>query len=204
MVPESSPTDFRNAELDAEFLTTPYSVLTNWHVITGAPSCGKTTVINLLAEREFQTAPEGARLYMESELSSGRSLEDIRRNAVLTEKGIAMMQLEIERGLLAEDFIFLDRAIPDCLAWYRALGMNPNELLRECFHFRYASVFILDPLPFHQNGLRYQDTTLQGFTHAWHIRDYHALGYTITRVPVMPPEERIDVILSTLSENGLI
>lgn len=204
MVIESSPLDFRNTELDADLLATPFKEYTNWHVITGAPSCGKTTVINLLAERKYQTAPEGARLYMEREIARGRSLEEVHSNKIVTERGIAMAQLEVERGLQAKECIFLDRGIPDCLAWYRALGLNPNELLRECFHHRYASVFILDPLPLHQDGLRYKDTALQGFTDEWHVRDYRALGYSITRVSVMPPEGRIDFILSELTERGLM
>jgi predicted ATPase len=200
----SSQLDFRNVELDADLLTTPYGVHTNWHVITGAPSCGKTTLINLLADKGFQIAPEAARLYLEREMARGRSLEEIRSKAVNTERGIADMQLEIERGLYANDCIFLDRAIPDCLAWYRFFGMDPNELLRECFHNRYASVFILDQLPLQQNGLRYKDATLQVHNDKWHTRDYTALGYNVTRVPVMPPEERLAFVLRVLTEQGLI
>lgn len=199
-----SATDCRNIELDADLLRTPYRVHTNWHVITGAPSCGKTTLINLLADRKCQVAPEGARMYMEAEIARGQAPEALRSNAVHMERGIAKKQLEIERGLEANDCIFLDRAIPDCLAWYRFFGLNPNELLPECFYHRYASVFILDPLPLHQNGLRYDDVSLQSFTDAWHMRDYSALGYRTTRVPVLPPGERLAFVIDVLSEQGLM
>jgi predicted ATPase len=114
------------------------------------------------------------------------------------------MQLEIERGLQANECIFLDNAIPNCLAWYRFFGLNPNEFLRECFHYRYASVFLLDRLPLQHNGLRYKDDALQDFTDEWHARDYSALGYSFTRVPVMPPEERLAFVLRELSEQGLM
>jgi predicted ATPase len=57
--------DNGNTELDADILLTPFEVWTNWHVIMGGPSCGKTTLINLLAAKGFRTIPEGARLYME-------------------------------------------------------------------------------------------------------------------------------------------
>lgn len=203
-MPGNSQPGFSDAALDPDLLATPYRIQTNWHVITGAPSCGKTTLINLLADRGFKTAPEGARLYLERELADGRSLEQIRSNHTVTEGGIAKMQLEIERGLRPEERIFLDRAIPDSLAWYRVFGLNPNDLLPECFHHRYASIFLLDPLPLQQNGLRYKDTALQGFTDAWHARDYSALGYSITRVPVLSPQERLAFILSELSSQGLI
>ena len=41
---------FRATKLDAELLSTPFGVQTNWHVIAGAQSCGKTTLIDQLAD----------------------------------------------------------------------------------------------------------------------------------------------------------
>ena len=203
-MPNTSQPDFRTIELDTDLLETPFMVQTNWHVITGAPSCGKTTLINLLADKGFKTAPEGARLYLEREIARGRTIEEIRSNEVTLQCGIKDMQLEIERGLEANDFIFLDRAVPDCLAWYRVFGLNPNEFLPECFHYRYASVFVLDRLPLQLDGLRYKDGALQDFTDEWHTRDYRALGYSIVRVPVLPPEKRLAFVLEALSEQGLM
>ncbi len=199
-MPDSSQPDFRNTELDADLLARHYRVQTNWHVITGAPSCGKTTLINLLVEKGFQTAPEGARMYLEKEIARGRTVQEIRSNQVALQCSIKDTQLEIERGLSANDLIFLDRAIPDCLAWYRVFGLNPNEFVKECFHHRYASVFMLDRLPLQLDGLRYKDDKLQDFTEDWHTRDYNALGYRIVRVPILPPEERLGFILDRLSE----
>src|SRR5512137_338774 len=131
-MPGSPQPDFRTVELDADFLKIPFRIQTNWRVITGAPSCGKTTLINLLAAKGFQTAPEGARLYLEREIARGQTIEEIRSNED-SQRSMKDMQLEIERGLQVNDCIFLDRAIPDYLAWYRVFGLNPNEFLRECF-----------------------------------------------------------------------
>ena len=200
----NSQPDFKTTELDTDLLATPFRVQTNWHVITGGPSCGKTTLIKLLADKGFQTAPEGARLYLEREIVRGRTIEEMRTNEVALQRGIKDMHLEVERGLQTNDCIFLDRAVPDCLAWYRVFGLNPNEFLRECFHYRYASVFMLDRLPLQLNGLRYKDNVLQDFTEEWHTHDYSALGYSIVRVPVLPPEERLSFVLDVLSEQGLI
>jgi predicted ATPase len=109
------------------------------------------------------------------------------------------MQLEIERGLRADDLLFLDRAIPDTLAWFRFFGLDPNELLPDCFRHRYASVFMLDQLPLILNGLRFDDDALASFTQEWHIRDYSALEYRIVHVPVLPPEKRLAFVLEHLS-----
>jgi predicted ATPase len=196
--------EFRTTELDQDLLSTPCGIQTNWHVITGATSCGKTTLINLLAEKGYQTVPEGARLYLEREIASGRTIDEIRANMAGLQRGIVDTRLEIERGLRAIDFAFLDRAIPDSFAWYRVFGMNPNEILRECLRHRYASVFILDQLPLQLSGLRFKGDTQTTFLDEWHTRDYSALGYSIVRVPVLPPEERLVFVLERLSERGLV
>jgi len=203
-MPDESHFDFRATELDADLLATPFRVQTNWHVITGPPSCGKTTIINLLSDKGFRTTPEGARQYLEREVAKGQTLDEIRSDEIVLQRGIKEMQLEIEHGLQSDELIFLDRAIPDSLAWYRVFGLNPNEFLLECFHYRYASILMLDPLSVKLDGFRYKDDLLQSFTGDWHTRDYRALGYRIMRVPVLPPEERLAFILQVLSEQGFL
>jgi len=77
-------------------------------------------------------------------------------------------------------------------------------MLLECFHYRYASVFILDPLPFQENGVRDYDSAVVGYLDEWLTRDYSALGYRVVRVPVLAPQERLAFVLERLSEQGLI
>jgi predicted ATPase len=161
-------------------------------------------LINLLADKGFKTVPEGARQYMEREVAGGRSIDDVHGNVTALQRGIRNMQIEIECGLQANDFTFLDRAVPDCFAWHRLFGLNPNEFLLECFRHRYASIFILDPLPLHLDGLRFKDDAYASFLDEWHTRDYSALGYSVVRVPVLPPEERVSFVLERLSEQGFI
>jgi predicted ATPase len=201
---DGSQHDFRATELDRDLLSTPFRVQTNWHVIAGAQSCGKTTLIDQLADQGFQTVPEGARLYLESEIARGRTIDEVREHVATLQQGIVDMHLSIEGELRATDVAFLDRAVPDCLAWWRVYGLNPNEILTECFRHRYASVFVLDRLPIQQDGLRPEDEALAAFLDEWMARDYGALGYRVVRVPVLSPEERIAFVLERLSEQGLI
>ena len=196
--------DFGATALDRDLLSTPFRIQTNWHVITGAQSCGKTTLTDQLADQGFQTVPEGARLYLEREMVRGRTIDEIRDNMAAQQRGIADMQLSIEGELRATQVLFLDRAVPDCLAWCRVYGLNPNEILAKCFRHRYASVFVLDRLPIQRDGLRLEDEALAAFLDDWIPRDYNALGYRVERVPVLSPEERIASVLERLSEQGLI
>ncbi len=203
-MPDNSQYNFRTTELDPDLLSTPFGIQTNWHVITGAPSCGKTTLINLLADKGFQTIPESARQYMEREITRGRTIDEIHENGADLQSCLVDMQLSVEGELQAIDAVFLDGAVPGSLSWYRVFGLNPNKILQDCFHHRYASVFILDRLPLQQNGLRFEDDDHTGFLDEWIALDYIALGYSVVRVPVLAPEERLAFVLERLSEQGLI
>src|SRR3989338_8046757 len=106
-------------------------VKTNWYVITGGPSSGKTTTVNLLKELGYKTTIEHARHYIDTQKVTGKTVEEIRGNQVAFQHGILDMQIEQERTLLPDDVVFLDRAIPDALAYYRFLGLPEDEKLRE-------------------------------------------------------------------------
>ena len=202
-MPDNSEHDFNTTELDPDLLSTPFRVRTNWHVITGAQSSGKTTLIGQLADEGSQTAPETARQYFEREMDKERTMEEITENMVALERGIETMQLRMERGLRPTDVVFLDRAFPDSLTFLRVTGLNPNEILAQCFHHRYASVFVLDQLPFEQGGLREEVDVSADLLDEWLPRDYCAWGYSVVRVPVLSPQERLTYVLERLSERGL-
>ena len=181
--------------LDPRLLATPYAEETNWRVLTGAPSCGKTTLIDSLAEQGFRTVEEGARRFMEEQVAGGRTLDAIHEHGAALQRRLLDVQRGIEAGLRPADVAFLDGAIPHALAWFRLFGLDPNEVLPYCFRHRYASVFVLDPLPLERDGFRFEDETVVRFLDEWIARDFAALAYSIIRVPVMAPEDRLRYVL---------
>ena len=203
-MPGSSPHNFRTTELDPVLLSTPFKFQTNWHVITGASCSGKTTLIDQLTDRGFQTSPETGRHYFERELAKGKTINEIRQDRATITRHIYDMMVKRELELQAGEVIFLDRAIPDALTFYRIAGLDPNGILPDCFQNRYASVFMLDRFPYQQDGVRGGDDTSAAYFDSWMSRDYSALGYSVVRVPVLPPEERLAFILERLSEGGWI
>jgi predicted ATPase len=195
--------DYSATELDADLLSTPFRVQTNWHVITGTVCSGKTTLIDQLADKGFQTVPEAGRQYLEREMAQGRTIDEIRENPAGLVRILMDVMLRTEHGLRANDILFLDRAFPDALAFCRANGLNPNEILADCFQHRYASVFLLERFPVEQDGVRTEDDTTADLLDEWLARDYGALGYDVVRVPVLSPHERLAFVLEGLAEQGL-
>ncbi|MFN2304639.1 MAG: AAA family ATPase [Anaerolineales bacterium] len=199
-MPDFDSSKFRIKKLNTDQLSTPFKVQTNWHVISGASSSGKTTVINLLNDMGFKTSPEPARLYLEQGVAQGHTIAEQRKDMRALNRAIMAYSLKLELDLPVDEVVFLDRGFPDCLSYCRLVGLDPNEFLPGCFHRRYATVFILDRLPFYHDGVRYEDDAIAEFLHQWTYKDYIALGYNVIRVPVLPPEERVAFILKKFSD----
>jgi predicted ATPase len=172
---------------------------TNWYVITGGPSSGKTTTVDILKSRGYKTTIEHARHYIDTGRVAGKTTEEIRANQTAFQRGVLDMQIEQERALAPDEVVFLDRAIPDALAYYRFLGLSEDERLSQALHeASYKKIFILDPLPLSPDYARTEDEMAQKKIHALLAEVYESLDTQVVRVPILPPEERVDFILTRL------
>ena len=172
---------------------------TNWYVITGGPSSGKTTTVNLLKERGYITTMEHARHYLDTQRLKGKTVEEIRKNQNEFQMGVLKMQMEQESQISPDILVFLDRAIPDTLAYYQFLNLTVDEnllaIMRTVF---YKKIFILDSLPLMKDYARTEDAAAQKKIHALLVTTYKSLGFPIVEVPVLPPDERVNFILKNL------
>jgi predicted ATPase len=109
------------------------------------------------------------------------------------------MQIEQEASLSPDEVVFLDRAIPDALAYYRSLSLPEDEkILKALQKASYKKVFILDILPMVQDYARNEDGAAQKRIHSLIREVYVSLGFPMVRVPILPPEQRVDFILKQL------
>ena len=194
-----SQNKYIDTALDPKLLSMPFKVQTNWHVITGAPCSGKTTLIDQLADKGFKIFPEAARQYFAREFAKGRTIDEIRADPAQFTRQIFDLWIELQRDLHPSEIIFHDRGLPDGFAFYRIAGIDPNEIVPACFQYRYASVFLLERLPYQLDGVRAGDDALAAYYESWTLRDFTTIGYNVVKVPVFPPEERLSFILERLS-----
>ncbi|MEW2011532.1 MULTISPECIES: ATP-binding protein [Microbacterium] len=173
--------------------------MTNWYVITGGPSSGKTTTVNLLRDRGYTTTIEHARHYLDLQRIAGRTVEEVRAKQRQFQRGVLDMQLAEEAALDPDATVFLDRAVPDSLAYYRFLDLEPDPaLLTALEHVDYRKTFILDLLPLAADYARTEDTAAQQRIHELLTQVYEALPLPVVRVPVLSAEERVQFILDRL------
>ena len=172
---------------------------TNWYVITGGPGSGKTTTVNLLKSRGYQTTIEHARHYLDTQRLDGRTVEEIRKPQAEFQLGVLQMQINQEKSLSPDDVVFPDRAIPDALAYYRFLNLPEDKKLLEAMRtVSYKKIFILDCLPLVQDYARTEDEAAQKEIHELLVEVYRSLPFPIVHVPVLLPEERVDFILRNI------
>lgn len=172
---------------------------TEWYVITGGPSSGKTTTVDLLKKRGYKTTIEHARHYIDTKRITGKTTEEIRANRLGFQRGVLDMQIEQEKALSTKDTVFLDRALPDALAYYRFLNLPEDKALEKALdQVTYKKVFILDPLPLQNDYARTEDESAQKQIHELLTEVYESLPFPVVHVPVLSPEERVEFIVRNL------
>ncbi|ESU19082.1 hypothetical protein FCR2A7T_25010 [Flavobacterium cauense R2A-7] len=184
--------------METNIINTPQRK-TNWYVITGGPSSGKTTTVNILKEIGYITTFEHARHYLDTQRLKGRTIEETRKNQREFQLGVLDMQIEQENEIAANVQVFLDRAIPDALAYYRFLNLSVDEKLAKALQMvSYKKIFILDPLPLKNDYARSEDEQAQKKIHELITEVYESLPFPVVHVPVLSAEERVDFILKNL------
>ena len=194
----------RSVALDFQKRPAPFERETNWCVITGAPCSGKTTVLDRLADRDIFCVPEASRTYVDREMDRGRTLVEIRGDETAFQLRLIEFKLAAEQDLDPERVAVFDRGMPDSITYNRVSGLDPNAVLEACFRRRYRLVFLFDRLPLAADGVRVEDENTAAFLDGWLEKDYRALGYDVTRVPVMPVEDRVVFVVEQMQLCGLV
>lgn len=155
-------------------------------MITGGPGAGKTTTLNELRNMGYQVVPEAARMIIE------HGWGDPRRDLAAFQKKVVALQLSLEQ--MVDDAAFCDRGLPDIIAYSRLGSIEPIELPKH----RYAGVFLIDPVPFQNDSVRWESKEQARIIHDEIERAYLELNYKIVKVPVLSPKERAEFIVKKL------
>ena len=175
----------------------------NWHVITGGPSSGKTTIIKALEEKGYRVVHEAARQYIDEQLARGLTIKEMRRDELQFQREVLKRKMELEASLPTNEIIFFDRGIPDSVAYYEMHGFNIYEdekfahVIKKCI---YGKVFLLKMLAFKKDYARVETAATAYKIHRLLKKAYDELSFEVVTVPVGTVEERIDFIFKT---NGL-
>jgi len=167
------------------------------HVLTGGPGIGKTTLIELLAARDFEIVPEAARMVIEEEKAKNSDVLPW-KDLGLFQTRVAELQLELEEKNKGE-IIFLDRSLIDGYGYCVLEKVPPPTIIEQLGRNRYDKIFLLDPLPNYENDhSRLEEKTKAEAIHQAINQAYLDFGYHPLKVPILPPAERVEFVLKNI------
>ncbi len=173
-------------------------------MVTGGPCTGKTTLLNKLSDYGFATVPESARQIIEE--------EQIKETGILPwtdfigfQYKVLDRQRENEDNVSKHEIVFLDRGLPDGLAYLNSEGLIPNnDLYNDLTAVNYSKVFVLDQIPIYENdSVRKETSDDAKIIHEHICKVYEELNFDIVYVPNMGKTERLNFVLEEIAKEKL-
>lgn len=171
----------------------------NWYVLTGAPSSGKTTIAKLLEKDGYDVLYEVARIYIDQEFKKGKTIQEIRKNEANFQRKILKLKINYEKKLNPKKITFLDRAIPDSIAYNELLKLSQDTYLNKIIQkSSYKKIFIFERLDFEKDYARIESEESVKKLEKLIEEAYRKLPFPIVKVPKMSVKKRLKFILDNL------
>ncbi len=163
-------------------------------VLTGGPGVGKTVLLDHLSSMGFETVREAARDVIQEQLLLDSDVLPWRDQSTFQWH---VLELQLRReSAAAGPVVFIDRGIPDGIAYLRAYGLSLFTDMLEYARGRYHGVFLIDPHGTYVDDTeRKEDAEQALMLHGVIDATYRDLGYDPVRVPSMSVERRAEFIL---------
>ncbi|MBO6879661.1 ATP-binding protein [Winogradskyella sp.] len=172
-------------------------------VIAGGPGTGKTSIINHLKERGFLCFDEISRQVTLQARKDGIEQLFLTEPLLFSEKLLeGRLQQFKDAGKATESVVFLDRGLPDVLAYMDYIGDKyPQYFIDVCNTNTYDFVFVLAPWQeiFTSDSERYENFEQAIEIHKHLLKTYMRFGYQLIDVPFGSIEDRSDFILKELN-----
>lgn len=178
------------------------SGIERFHVITGGPGSGKTSLIEALALRGFARTVEAGRAIIQEQVAIDGPALPWRDPSAFSE---LMLSWEMRSYRLAEAMpgpVFFDRGVTDLIGYLTLVGRPvPAHIARAAERFRYnRRVFVAPPWPaiFTQDAERKQTLEEAVRTCEAVMKAYTSQGYDLVSLPLVSVEERVRFILAEI------
>lgn len=166
-------------------------------VLTAGPNAGKTTLLRAFQKLRFPVIEEKAtEVIREGRFVPALHPVEFRRETLARQKAAEIAVATEPRTVI------LDRGAYDGRAYCYATDCVEPDFLSELEDGLYPIVFVLDPIPtWHADGVRYEDLDFTFTINPILEEVYRNAGARVVRVPFMPVQERVNLILSVLTEH---
>jgi predicted ATPase len=157
---------------------------TNWVVFTGAPSSGKTTILELLKQHGYPVVYEVARSYLDEGQKQGLTTKEMRKSEVLFQDEVLRRKIEVEDNLNPTSIILLDRALLDSVAYYEVLGLVGKISDNLFTKHKYSKILFFNRLPLVYDGKRTETEEEASEISRVLLKTYRRFGYHPIPIPL--------------------
>mgnify|MGYP005845987633 CR=1 FL=1 len=171
-------------------------------LLIGAPSTGKTSVLNHLQKKGFICFEEISRQVTQEARDEGIAHLFKEEPLLFSEK---LLEGRVRQFLTAQSYddqiIFIDRGLPDITAYLDMVNTSYPKKFSDANHqYRYDIVFWFPIWKsiYTADVERYEDFELAQNIEKHLLKSYQSLGYNLIEVPKSSIEKRVEFILSHL------
>lgn len=172
-------------------------------VITGGPGTGKTSIINYLKDNGYLCYEEISRQITLQARQDGIEQLFLTEPLLFSDKLLEGRTQQFNAAAKeSENIVFLDRGIPDVIAYMDFIGDTyPQRFMDGCQNNKYDAIFILAPWQeiFTSDAERYESYEEAIEIHHHLLDTYKRFGYQLLDVPFDSVKNRSDFILDSLN-----
>jgi predicted ATPase len=172
----------------------------NFHLITGGPGSGKTSLIEALRARGFRVVGESGRRIIQAQLAIGGNALHSGDRALFAELMLAQAIFDYESLGSDPSPAFFDRGIPDLVGYFSLIGLPVPADFRNAARLHRYSPIVFAPPPWeaiYRNDVeRKQDFGEAVATFGVTTAACREAGYELVDLPKLPVAERVDFILA--------
>ena len=169
-------------------------------IISGGPCSGKTSLLKSLAEDGYSTISEAARETIEEEKIKKRGKlpwTDVKEFQIKVIKRQKIKEFELKE----EEIVFLDRGLPDNIAYGELENIDFGEnIIEDIKNANYEKVFILDLLTDYQKDSERKESIEEAkIIHDKICEVFERLRFDVINVPYLQIEERKKYVLGRIN-----
>ncbi len=170
--------------------------------ITGGPASGKTSIINQLMSKGHVCMEEISREITLKAQNDGVDQLFLKDPIWFSEQLLEARKKQfIDADTANSPFVFLDRGLPDVIAYLDYIGSNYSEVfIDSCKKYKYDKVFILMPWKdiYVQDNERYETFEQAAEIHKFLTKWYTNFNYELIEVPQSTLQNRVNFILNNI------
>jgi predicted ATPase len=174
----------------------------NFHIFTGGPGAGKTTVLEVLQARGYPCVEETGRKIIQEQKATGGNIHHNGDRIAYRDLMLSRAIADYKRMSTQQGPVFFDRGIPDLVGYNTLIGTEIPQAMRDAAEkYRYnPDVFVFPPWQeiYANDAERKQDFAEAIASWQVAVDILPVFGYRVIEVPRTSVEARVRFVLDRI------